>query len=73
MNKGTYGIIGKILAVFIVHNGPLPRFFSPLLFKMVAGLENDINPTLEDLHKYDEDLATRVGKVQCYNRIFKFR
>ena len=55
-----------MMAFFIVHNGPLPRFFSPLLFRMVLGEDNDIHPTLDDLYKYDEDLATRVSKVKRY-------
>eukprot|EP00794_Sanderia_malayensis_P017175 gene17175-18904_t len=49
LNNGDYRLAGKIMAMSIVHGGPAPGFFSPVLFNALAYGPENISVGLDDV------------------------
>eukprot|EP00794_Sanderia_malayensis_P020750 gene20750-22778_t len=49
LNNGYYRSAGKIMAMSIVHGGPAPGFFSPVLFNALAYGPENISVGLDDV------------------------
>ena len=59
LEEGQYKTVGQVIAYSIAHNGPLPGFFSELLYGQIAELE--VMATISDVH--DQDIAEQLTKV----------
>ncbi|XP_046341918.1 G2/M phase-specific E3 ubiquitin-protein ligase-like [Haliotis rufescens] len=62
LQSGLYLTAGKMIAYSVVHNGPLPRFFSPLLFSTLVG-DSQIQPKIDDI----QDVAQRESLLKIRN------
>lgn len=72
LEKGTYETCGKMLAYLIVHNGPLPKFLSPMLYDMIAG-NLDVAVSLDDVPDYDTKTALeKVHTTHLYRGAPRF-
>jgi hypothetical protein len=48
-----YFAAGKMIAYSIIHRGPKPTFFNPLMFKIISEGIDTVQPTVEDICEYD--------------------
>ncbi len=53
MKKNLYFAAGKILAYCIVHRGPKPSFFSPILYRIISEGIDHVNATVDDICDYE--------------------
>lgn len=53
--------IGKIIALSILHGGPGPVFFSPVIVDYLFGGMLAVKPSIDDIP--DESLQSKIKKV----------
>ena len=56
-----YLYVGKMIALSILHGGPGPEFFAPVVVDYLFGGISAVNPTIEDVP--DKDLQLKIRKV----------
>jgi len=61
LEKRTYELAGKVLAYSIVHRGPLPRFFSRVLYVAITEGYYEAIPAISDIH--DMELRGHLSDV----------
>lgn len=61
METGKYETIGKLIAYILVHNGPRPRFLSPLTYQLLVVGPDIVEVCVDDI--WDDELRERVKKV----------
>lgn len=59
IRKDRYYLVGKAIAVSMVHGGPSPGFFSSTLFECISN--GQVSPTIEDVN--DLDLQAKIKKI----------
>ena len=64
--KGLYSTVGKILAYSIVHRGPMPTFFSPLLFRILSE-GNSVQPNVTDIR--NDALREQLHQVLHFSQV----
>lgn len=58
-----YLCIGRIIALSILHGGPGPTFFAPIVVDYLLGGFSAVQPCIEDVA--DNELQLKIKKVQC--------
>ncbi|XP_016089768.1 G2/M phase-specific E3 ubiquitin-protein ligase-like [Sinocyclocheilus grahami] len=59
VREDRYYLVGKAIAVSMVHGGPSPGFFSSTLFECISN--GQVSPTIEDVN--DLDLQAKIKKI----------
>ncbi|XP_039626134.1 G2/M phase-specific E3 ubiquitin-protein ligase-like [Polypterus senegalus] len=59
--KDEYYIIGRVIAVSLVHGGPAPHFFSRHFVEYICG-KTDVSPSIEDVT--DPDIQNVLQEIQ---------
>nr|XP_055051747.1 uncharacterized protein LOC129437569 isoform X2 [Misgurnus anguillicaudatus] len=59
VREDRYYLIGKAIAISMVHGGPSPGFFSPTLFECI--INGNVSPTIGDVN--DFDLQANITKI----------
>ncbi|XP_046564288.1 G2/M phase-specific E3 ubiquitin-protein ligase-like [Haliotis rubra] len=72
LQSGLYLTVGKMIAYSVVHNGPLPRCFSPLLFSTLVG-DSQIRPKIDDIPdiRNAEDMSSFLDAVGCADQLIQ--
>lgn len=61
MNNKVYHKVGQMIAYFIVHRGPLPSFFKPIMFDILVNGIDNVPVSSEDIIDYD--VKERINQV----------
>ena len=65
LENKTYEFAGQLLAYSIVHRGPLPNFFTDLLYTSISEGSSHVTPELTDVT--DESTHQQLKTVRfCY-------
>lgn len=65
MRADTYTIVGCVIAVSLVHGGPLPTFMSSTLYSAISRGVNNTSPTLDDIE--DQDIRGKLQDVSDFS------
>ncbi|KAA0711219.1 G2/M phase-specific E3 ubiquitin-protein ligase [Triplophysa tibetana] len=71
LRDDLYFEVGSLLAISLVHGGPLVSFFSPALYHSLFSYPKDYRPTLQDLG--DNVLAHKIRRIADANSISQMR
>ena len=58
-----YLYVGRMIALSILHGGPGPVFFAPVIVDYLFGGISAVKPSVDDVP--DEDLQLKIRKVCC--------
>ena len=61
LREGEYFIVGRAMAVSLVHGGPAPTFLSPVMYSYLTESRFKYSPTLADIT--DPELREEVEEV----------
>ncbi|KAK1161569.1 G2/M phase-specific E3 ubiquitin-protein ligase-like, partial [Acipenser oxyrinchus oxyrinchus] len=61
LNNNSYFYAGQLIAMSIVHRGPSPHFFAPVLFQAVALGPDNVHAAIEDIT--DPDIKCQLSEV----------
>ena len=59
-----YLCIGRIIALSILHGGPGPTFFAPIVVDYLFGGFSAVKPCIEDVP--DNELQSKINKVYIH-------
>ncbi|KAK6494049.1 G2/M phase-specific E3 ubiquitin-protein ligase-like, partial [Huso huso] len=61
LKNNSYLYAGQLIAMSIVHGGPSPHFFAPVLFQAVALGPDNVHAAIEDIT--DTDIKRQLSEV----------
>ena len=70
LQAGQYKTVGTMLAYTIVHNGPLPQFFSPLMYRVLSEGIDGLCPLVSDIP--DIEYRQKLEKVSSFYILLKY-